>query len=51
MIANGVRLFAYRALKPALTCGELSAALSEVRRATSTFASPVAGFEPEKAAA
>jgi len=50
VIANGVRLFAYRALKPALTCGELSAALSEVRRATSTFASPVAGFEPEKAA-
>ena len=50
VIANGVRLFAYRALKPALTCGELSAALSEVRRAASTFASPVAGFEPEQAA-
>jgi hypothetical protein len=50
VIANGVRLFAYRALKPTLTCGELSAALSEVSRASHTFANPVAGLEPERAA-
>ncbi len=50
VIANGVRLFAYRALKPALTCGELSAALSEATRAAQTFAKPVAGLEPERAA-
>jgi hypothetical protein len=50
VIANGVRLFAYRALKPALTCGELGAALSEAKRAAQTFANPVAGLEPERAA-
>jgi hypothetical protein len=50
VIANGVRLFAYRALKPALTCSELSAALSEATRAAQTFSKPVAGLEPERAA-
>lgn len=50
VIANGVRLFAYRALKPTLTCGELNAALSEVKRAAHTFAGPVVGLEPEQTA-
>lgn len=50
VLANGVRLFAYRALKPSLSCGELNAAVSEVTRAAQAFAGPVDGLEPAQAA-
>jgi hypothetical protein len=45
VLANGVRLFAYRALKPALACEELAAAKSEVEAAARTFSGPVAGLQ------
>ncbi len=45
VLANGVRLFAYRALKSKLACGELATALSEVAAAARTFSGPVAGLE------
>jgi hypothetical protein len=50
VLANGVRLFAYRALKPALSCSELSAAVSEASRAAQAFAGPVDGLQPGQAA-
>jgi len=48
VLANGVRLFAYRALRPRLDCGELSAALTEVETAAHTFGNPLAGLQPEQ---
>ena len=48
VLANGVRLFAYRALRPRLDCGELSAALTEVETAAHTFSHPLAGLQPEQ---
>jgi hypothetical protein len=50
VLANGVRLFAYRALKPTLSCGELNAAVSEVSKAARALAGPVDGLEPAQAA-
>jgi hypothetical protein len=48
VLANGVRLFAYRALRPRLDCGELAAALTEVETAAHTFGHPLAGLQPEQ---
>jgi len=48
VLANGVRLFAYRALRPKLDCGELAAALTEVETAAHTFSHPLAGLQPEQ---
>jgi hypothetical protein len=48
VLANGVRLFAYRALRPKLGCSELAAALFEVEIAAHTFSHPLAGLQPEK---
>ena len=44
-LANGVRLFAYRALRSKLTCGELTTAVHEVTIAMAAFAGPVAGLQ------
>ena len=44
--ANGVRLFAYRALQKKLTCDELAAALLETENAEKAFRGPVAGVRP-----
>ena len=46
VLANGVRLFAYRALIPKLDCGELAKALTEVETAAQTFSQDVAGLQP-----
>jgi hypothetical protein len=35
--ANGTRLFAYRALRKTLTCGELKRALEDTKAATSSL--------------
>jgi hypothetical protein len=48
VLANGVRLFAYRALKPNLSCGELAAALAEVETAAQTLSGPVDGLKPDQ---
>jgi hypothetical protein len=47
-LANGVRLFAYRTLRPKLTCRELTTALHEVTIATAAFAGPVPGLQPNQ---
>jgi hypothetical protein len=47
-LANGVRLFAYRALRPKLTCSQLTTALHEVTIAAAAFAGPVAGLQPNQ---
>ena len=44
-LANGVRLFAYRSLRPKLTCRELTTALHELTIAQAAFAGPVSGLE------
>jgi hypothetical protein len=44
-LANGVRLFAYRSLRPKLTCRELTTALHELTIAMAAFAGPVSGLE------
>jgi len=44
-LANGVRLFAYRSLRPKLTCPELTTALHELTIAQAAFAGPVSGLE------
>jgi hypothetical protein len=49
VLANGVRLFAYRALKPKLSCPELAAALTEVETAAQAFSGPIANLDPEQA--
>ena len=46
--ANGVRLFAYRALREQLTCGELNLALTEIDSAARAYQSPVAGLAADK---
>src|SRR5262245_23026088 len=48
VLANGVRLFAYRALAPALSCEELGVALAEVRLATRAFQGPIPGLADDK---
>ena len=45
---NGTRLFAYRALRTRLSCGELRLALGEVRAASKSLASDVPGVSPEQ---
>ena len=46
--ANGTRLFAYRALRKRLTCGELSLAVNELSAASRTLGGPVAGMSAEQ---
>jgi hypothetical protein len=46
--ANGTRLFAYRALRKQLTCGELSAAVNELAAASRTLGGPVSGMSPDQ---
>lgn len=48
VLANGVRLFAYRALGSRLDCDELAAALTELETAVHTFGNPLAGLQPEQ---
>jgi hypothetical protein len=48
VLANGVRLFAYRALTPTLNCEELGVALAEVSMATRAFSGPVAGLAEDQ---
>lgn len=48
VLANGVRLFAYRALKTQLTCSELAAAITEIETAAQAFSGSVAGLKPEQ---
>jgi hypothetical protein len=48
VLANGVRLFAYRALRPKLTCSELAAALTETEMAAHAFSGSIAGLQPEQ---
>jgi hypothetical protein len=47
--ANGTRLFAYRALRKQLTCGELSMAVDELSAATKSLGGPVSGMTPDQA--
>lgn len=47
--ANGTRLFAYRALRKQLTCGELSLAVDELSAISRTLGGPVAGMSPDQA--
>lgn len=47
--ANGVRLFAYRALRGKLACGELVLALREIDGAAKMYAGSVSGLKPEQA--
>lgn len=49
VLANGVRLFAYRALRGRLTCQELAAAASEVDAAAKAFRWGVSGVGTEEA--
>jgi hypothetical protein len=49
VLANGVRLFAYRALRPRLTCGELAAASAEVETGANALKGGVPGLQPDKA--
>jgi hypothetical protein len=47
--ANGTRLFAYRALRRQLTCGELSMAVDELSAVTKTLGNSAAGMSAEQA--
>jgi hypothetical protein len=47
--AQGIRLFAYRALKSQLACNELAAALAEIAAQTAAYRQPVAGVSTEQA--
>jgi hypothetical protein len=47
--SNGTRLFAYRALRRQLTCGELSLAVDELVTVSKTLANPVSGMTSEQA--
>ena len=47
--ANGTRLFAYRALRRQLTCGELSLAVNELTAASRSLSGPVSGMTPDQA--
>jgi hypothetical protein len=46
--ANGTRLFAYRALRRQLTCGELSLAVNELAAASRSLNGPVSGMTPDQ---
>jgi hypothetical protein len=46
--AQGIRLFAYRALRAQLTCDELRLALAEIDAAATTYRRPVPGVTPEQ---
>lgn len=46
---NGTRLFAYRALKRQLTCGELSQAVDELSSVSRKLGGPVPGMSPDQA--
>jgi hypothetical protein len=48
IFANGTRLFAYRALRHKLSCGELEHAANEVRDVTIAFKNPVPGVAAEQ---
>jgi hypothetical protein len=50
VLANGVRLFAYRSLRSKLACSELATALTEVGAAARTFSGPVTGVAAEQTA-
>jgi hypothetical protein len=47
---QGIRLFAYRALKNKLICGELKSALAEIESASNALDSPVPGVTPAQIA-
>jgi hypothetical protein len=47
---DGTRLFAYRALRPKLTCRELGLALNEVRAASKSLSGDVAGVPKDQLA-
>ena len=47
--ANGTRLFAYRALKRQLTCGELSQAVDELSSVSKKLGGPVPGMSADQA--
>jgi hypothetical protein len=47
---NGTRLFAYRALRKQLTCGELRLAVNELSAVSKTLGGPVAGMSPDQTA-
>jgi len=47
--ANGTRLFAYRALRRQLTCGELNLAVTELAAATKALGGQVSGMTPDQA--
>lgn len=47
---QGIRLFAYRALKAKLICGELKSALAEIETASNALDSPVPGVTPAQIA-
>jgi hypothetical protein len=42
--ANGTRLFAYRALRATLTCGELAHGLEEIQAVTNSLTQGIAGL-------
>lgn len=48
-VANGTRLFAFRALRDKLSCAEIRLALAEIDAADTTFRSPVAGVNATQA--
>jgi hypothetical protein len=48
--AEGIRQFAYRALRAKLTCGELLLAIDEIAAATRTFATAVPGITSARSA-
>jgi hypothetical protein len=47
--ANGTRLFAYRALRKQLTCGELGQAVDELSEVAGAFGAAVPGMSPDQA--
>jgi hypothetical protein len=47
---QGIRLFAYRALKNKLICGELKSALAEIESASNALDNPVPGVTPAQVA-
>jgi hypothetical protein len=47
--ANGTRLFAYRALRRQLTCGELNLAVNELAAASRALGGSVSGMTPDQA--
>jgi hypothetical protein len=46
--ANGTRLFAYRALRRQLTCGELTLAVDELAAASKSLGGAVSGMSPDQ---